>query len=342
MPYLSVVIRTYTEARWDYLVAAVRSVERQTRPPDEIVIVVDHNPALAARVRDALSPRAIEPMGAGTRPEVVAVENLEAVGLSGAGNSGVRAARGEILVFIDDDATAAPDWLEQLERGYRDPRVMGVGGAILPVWESGRPGWFPDEFAWVVGCSYRGLPEVEASVRNLIGCNMSFRRAAFQAAGGFRGAESGIGRVGALPMGCEETEFAIRLRQQSPDGILLHRPRAQVFHQVPAKRTSWRYFLSRCYFEGRSKARVAQLVGSRDGLQSERAHVLRTLPRGVAAGVRDFAVGRDAGGLAKAAAIVVGLTWTTAGYLVEAFANRRVPRPPAVIRPSRVTGDQLR
>ena len=93
---------------------------------------------------------------------------------------------------------------------------MGVGGAIAPVWCGERPKWFPEEFHWIVGCSYRGMPRTPAAVRNLFGCNMSFRREAFDALGGFR-----------LGYGCDETEFCIRLQQRWPHKVVLYNPRSR-------------------------------------------------------------------------------------------------------------------
>lgn len=296
---ISVVICAYTEARWDDLGAAVQSVQQQTRPPQEIIVVIDHNPALLERVRANIAG-------------VVVVENREARGLSGARNSGIAAAQGEVIAFLDEDSTAAPDWLARLIAGYTD-RVIGVGGAVEPVWQAGRPRWFPPEFDWVVGCTYLGMPETTARVRNLIGCNMSFRRETFQRIGGFT---SGIGRVGTLPVGCEETEFCIRANQRLPQRALLYEPRARVYHQVPPSRARWSYFRSRCYAEGLSKALVSQHVGATDALASERAYTLHVLPRGVARGLTDALVRRDPMGLARAGAIIAGLLFTTIGYLV--------------------------
>src|SRR6185312_4625824 len=142
----------------------------------------------------------------------------------------------------DDDATAEPDWLDQLAAGYADPRVCGVGGAIVPAWSVDRPHWFPAEFDWVVGCTYRGMPRVAGPIRNLIGANMSFRREIFDAVGGFR---SGSGRGGTLPVGCEETEFCIRVLQRFPEAKLLYEPRARIFHQVPSHRGTWSYYVRR-------------------------------------------------------------------------------------------------
>ena len=93
-----------------------------------------------------------------------------------------------------------------MSQPFQDPTVIGAGGAATPAWAAEPPSWFPVEFYWVVGCSYRGLPERRAVVRNPLGCNMAFRKRAFSQVGGFR---SDFGRVGANPIGVEETEFSL-------------------------------------------------------------------------------------------------------------------------------------
>ncbi|MBX0326316.1 glycosyltransferase [Oscillochloris sp. ZM17-4] len=294
---ISVIICAYTEARWDDLLAAVESVRRQTLPPDEIIVVIDHNPALLARARSMIGGAQV-------------IANSEARGLSGARNTGLSVARGAIIAFMDEDAVAAEDWLATLDTHYAEPEVVGAGGAIKAAWAHGRPSWFPEEFDWVVGCTYTGMPVAPAPVRNLIGCNMSFRREVFARAGSFK---DGIGRIGTLPVGCEETELCIRLAQIWPQSVLRYDPQARVRHTVPAARARWGYFRSRCYNEGRSKALVAKLVGSRDGLATERSYTLRTLPLGVARGIGDALRG-DGAGLLRAGAIIAGLIVTTAGY----------------------------
>ena len=296
---VSVVLCAYTENRWPELVAAIDSVQHQTLPPDEIVLVIDHNPSLLARARQHF-------------PGIEIMENRQPQGVSGSRNTGVAATHGEVIAFMDEDATAAPDWLYRLSRYYDDAHVAGVGGAIEPVWSSDRPKWFPSEFDWVVGCTYRGMPESPAWVRNLIGCNMSLRREVFQRIGGFR---SGIGRVHTTPVGCEETELCIRINQHYRQNVLLYEPQSKVYHRVPARRSRWRYFLSRCYAEGLSKAIVARYVGADEGLSSERAYTLRTLPRGILRGITDVIRRRDFSGLARSAVIITGLTLTMCGYL---------------------------
>src|SRR5205085_8257252 len=131
------------------------------------------------------------------------------------------------------------------------------------------------EFDCVVGCSSVGLPAPPAAVRNLIGANMSARRDAVLAVGGFG---EGIGRVGTRPTGCEETDLYIRLGQRWPGARVVYGPDARVHHAVPAGRLSWRYFRARCFAEGLSKAQVAGRVGRERALASERAYVLKVLP----------------------------------------------------------------
>jgi glycosyltransferase involved in cell wall biosynthesis len=306
LPRTAVVICAYTEKRWSDLKRAVDSVARQSHPPHEIVVVVDHNSRLLARVREKLR-------------DVVAVTNVEERGLSGARNSGLRTATGDIIAFLDDDAVAAPDWIETIAGRYDDHDVVGVGGAVLPHWLAGRPAAFPAEFDWVVGCTYEGMPTEATEVRNFIGANMSFRREVFSEIGGF---SFGIGRVGTRPVGCEETEFCIRARRRWPDARILYEPRAVVHHTVPAERGGWRYFVARCYAEGLSKAVVAQLWGAGDGLASERAYTFRTLPRGVIRGLGDAARG-DLAGAARSGAIVTGLSCTTVGYVAGLLRSPR-------------------
>ncbi|MCU0490145.1 MAG: glycosyltransferase family 2 protein [Chloroflexaceae bacterium] len=314
----SVVLRTYTEQRWDTFVPAVESVLAQTVTPAEVVVVVDHNPALCQRVRARF-------------PQVQVVENPYEAGSSGAWNACVSATRGEIIVFFDDDAVARPDWLAHLLAHYQQPDVLGVGGAILPRWVDGRPAWFPEEFNWVVGCTYRGLPTAPAAVRNLIGCNMSFRRQVFGEIGGFR---AELGHIKDRPIGCDETELCIRIGQRWPDHRLVYDPAATVEHVVPASRTTFAYFRERCRLEGRSKALVSHLVGAQRGLASERAYTLRTLPVGVLRGLGAALLRGDSGGLGRAGAIVVGLATTALSYLAARWQRPGTKHHPPAAPPS--------
>ena len=80
MTSCAVVICAYTDARWDDTLRAVRSVQAQVPQPHELIVVVDHNPALQVnRLADEL-------------PGVRVVANHNEQGLSGARNTGVELA----------------------------------------------------------------------------------------------------------------------------------------------------------------------------------------------------------------------------------------------------------
>ena len=289
---VSVVVCAYKDDRWDDLTACIASIHSQTVQPREIVVVVDHNPSLLLHAQSLA--------------RVAVVENQQSRGLRGARNSGVAHSSGKVVAFIDDDAIASVDWIEQLVATYSDDAsILGVGGAIEPLFERGRAAWFPPEFDWVVGCTYRGMPEQTSAVRNLIGCNMSFRRHVFDEIGGFR-----------MGYSCDETEFCLRAGRRWPEHRFLYNPGIRVQHHVPAERMSWRYLVWRCYFEGGSKAVVTWIAGSEKGLASERAYTVRTLPKGVVRGAGDALLHGDVAGLARSAAIVVGLVATVAGYFI--------------------------
>ncbi len=305
---IDVIICTYTEARWKELTEAITSVQRQTLVANNIIVVVDHNPVLLQRIQESI-------------PGVVVIENTGMHGLSSARNSGIAVAKSSIVVFLDDDAIAEPGWLRSLNEAFREKQVVGVGGAVAPNWRGKQRPWFPEEFLWVVGCTYRGMLPKGAIIRNPIGANMAFRRDVFHSAGGFR---NEIGRIGTRPVGCEETELCIRIAQRWPQKKILYQPDASVLHTVSEQRATWRYFCSRCYFEGRSKAMVAQLVGTKHGLSSERSYILKALPLGVAHGLFESLLHGDVTGLLHAGAIVAGLSMTTLGYSVGSVLSRRV------------------
>lgn len=296
-PTISVVICAFTVDRLEVMGESLDSLRAQTLVPHEIVLVIDHAPELLEEGRRLW-------------PDVKIVANREKQGLSGARNTGVAEAGGEVVAFLDDDAIAAPDWLQHLADAYADPGVLGAGGTVRPRWVEGKPGWFPAEFDWVVGCTHSGMPQELAPVRNLVGANMSFRRAPLVEVGGF---SHDLGRVGTLPVGCEETDLSIRVHQRWPEAEILYDPAARVEHVVPATRGKVRYFVDRCRAEGRSKAVLTGMVGSEDGLSSERSYVRRTLPLGVLRGLRDALRG-DAGGFGRASMIFLGLAATTTDY----------------------------
>ncbi len=315
---VTVVVCAYTARRWDSTRAALESALAQSPPPAQVLLVIDHNAELADRARRALrgasqgaSRGAWQGAPDGVPHGVEVLESDGPPGLSGARNTGLKAATQPVTVFLDDDAEARPGWLAALVEPYRSGSIVATGGNVAPRWPGTRPAWLPTEFDWVVGCSYTGLPAGGGPVRNPIGANMSMQTQLALKAGGF---DESVGRVGTRPTGCEETELSIRLTAEQPGSVIYYVPDATVDHQVTPERIKLSYFLRRCWHEGLSKASVVRLAGASAGLERERRQVAVVIPMSIARELGRL-LGGDAGALLRVGATVTGLAATASGYL---------------------------
>jgi GT2 family glycosyltransferase len=320
-PQVGVVIPCHTLERRAQLVRAIESARSQQPAPAEIVVSVDHNDELRE-------------YAASTLPGVTVVANELPRGVSGNRNTGVRHTTAPLIALLDDDAYAHPGWLAGLLEPFDDPQVIGSGGAIEPIWESPRPSWFPDEFLWAVGGSYTGMPTATAPVRNVWSASMAVRRTAFDAVGGFR---VGFGKVGdrARP---EDTDLCLRM-SKATGGRWMYVPRARIDHPVPTARTTVRFFLGRCFNEGRGKVEMGRLNDGRDSLDSERDYLRRTLPRAVGRGMAGALRGRGFAHAGRATAVVAGMCAAAAGGAFETVRPRRGPRPVGAPVPDAVPGE---
>jgi GT2 family glycosyltransferase len=307
-PHLAttIVIPTHSDERWSSLVRTVATARSQMHTPAEIVIVVDHNPALYHRIRRDLAG-------------VTVLQNAYARGVSGNRNTGAFHARTPLVAFLDDDVTADPYWLGKLVQPFADPRVVGTGGGIRPEWEIRRPRWMPEEFLWAVGGSYAGMPTRTAPIRNVWSASMIVRRDVFVAVGGFR---VGFGKLGERNRP-EDTELCLRMSAHD-GGLWMYVPEAVIRHEVPAIRATFAFFLRRCYAEGRGKVQMAGL-GNDAALGTERAY-LWSLPKAVVRNVAAALRGRGVDHALRAGGVVAGVAAAAYGGAVETVAARRAQR----------------
>jgi glycosyltransferase involved in cell wall biosynthesis len=306
-PTVSVILTTYLMDRWEWLRECVESAQAQTSPALEIIVVVDHNQELLDRIVREM-------------PGVVAVPNIGERGVSGGRNSGVKASRGEVVAFLDDDAVVTPEWLETLLGHIVKPNVVGVGCYSDGLWENPCPAWFPGEFSWTIGVSYSGQPMKATAVRNVWTCAMLVKRSAFEVVDGFR---EDFGKIGnrSLP---EDTDLCLRIAAAQENAVWMWDPAKVMKHRVPAGRATFRYLLSRCFLQGWGKAAMARMDGFGESTSSERYYALRTLPAGIGRGIGQAARG-DFAGLARSGAIAAAFSFTVAGYiwyLIEGLGRR--------------------
>jgi len=283
-PTVSVVIACHTEQRLPSLLRAIASARGQSPAPTQVIVAVDHNERLSARLRAEVNG-------------IEVIDHRGDPGASGARNAGAALVHvNELLVFLDDDVEASPGWLSELVAPFEDARVVGTGGMTRPAWQGPRPSWFPDEFGWVVGASHAGLPTAVGPVRNVWSENMAVRRKAFETVGGFR---RGFGKLGRTSRP-EDTDLCIRIGASMPGARWLYVPAAVVDHEVPLERATFRFFLRRCYAEGIGKVELSVYLAADRDLSDERSYLLRTLPLAIA---RDLCSGH----LRRALAIIVGV-----------------------------------
>jgi GT2 family glycosyltransferase len=300
---ISVVVACYTDDRFDGIKRALESVRKQSLEPRKVIVAVDNNESLADRLRAEFD-------------WVTIVLNQGDQGSSATRNRGVESVETSITAFLDDDETAEEDWLLGLSKPFTEQTVVGTGGPYEAVWAGGKPSWFPDEFAWVVGGSYLGMPTDTREVRNVWSGNMAVRTAAFREVGGFR-AEFGKHQGVYVP---EDTDLCIRLTA-AHEAHWIYVPAAVVNHAVPTDRASLRFFVSRCFSEGRGKLLMSRELESSAVLAMEHAYA-KTSARAAA---RHFAR-RSPSEMLQGTAILLGLASAGAGYWLHWFQWRRQKR----------------
>jgi glycosyltransferase involved in cell wall biosynthesis len=247
---LTVILCTYNRCR--VLATALESVAASILPPsvDWEVLVVDNNSndqtheviqdfcrRYPGRFRYLFEPQP---------------------GKSYALNSGVREAQGEILAFLDDDATVEPTSLRNLTAALEGPEWAGAGGRIILQWPASLPNWLSVDGPY----SRHPFPgfdkgnEAKELIGPSFGANMAFRKEMFEKHGAFR-FDLGPSPNADIPPSCEDTEFGRRLIAAGER--LRYEPSAVVYHPVSESRIDKKYFLQWWYDYGRADARVFQI-----------------------------------------------------------------------------------
>jgi glucosyl-dolichyl phosphate glucuronosyltransferase len=309
---VSVVIPAYTMERWTLTKKAVESARRQSIAADAVVLCIDNNPELLNCAQSewreqggipvrVLANRFSTDPGEHARHAKLYGE-ARRYGAGSARNTAAETVTSDIVAFMDDDAWAEENWLERLLAVYQDPSIVAVGGAPLPEYETRRPIWFPTNFDWIFGCAYEGLPATTAPLRHLIGANMSVRREALEAVGGFHGDEF------------DDLNLCMRLAGQYGEYRIFYAPTAVVHHFVPKKRVSWQYFWRRCFDVNRSKVTAFRRMGPAANLNAERSFVLRAITQQSVSAAKRGLTG-EPGAFQSLAAMFVGLALAGLGHL---------------------------
>ncbi|HMN75635.1 MAG TPA: glycosyltransferase family 2 protein [Burkholderiaceae bacterium] len=190
----------------------------------------------------------------------VRVVREERLGLSNARNRAIADARGDYVIFLDDDETADPDWLCAYERliDVHDPDAFG--GRQIVLFEDARPPWLRDELLGFLGelNRYDHIAPLTGPDTPFYGGNFGFRRLVCERVGGF---DSMLGRKGADNTGGEEVDFYRRLLDAGFK--VWWTPEAVIHHRIQTSKLERSYFFDLHYRMGRMEAIRKRGTGSR-------------------------------------------------------------------------------
>lgn len=190
----------------------------------------------------------------------VRIVREDKLGLSNARNRAITEARGEYVIFMDDDETVDPDWLCAYERLIVDKQPDAFGGRIRVLFEDMRPAWLTDELLGFLGELNRSdeIIQLVDSGTFFHGGNFGIRKSICDAVGAF---DSSLGRKGTDNTGGEEVDFYRRLI--SSGAKVWWTPEAIIHHRIQMAKLSRSYFLDLHYRQGRSDAIRRRGNGSR-------------------------------------------------------------------------------
>jgi len=161
-------------------------------------------------------------------------------GLSVARNRGAREARGDILIYTDDDAKLPDNWLAQFVESYPRHDADCVFGKILIDWEKGKPDWYSDAYKYMFSALDYGetLMRVKSPYHDFYGKNFSLKKQLLLEVGGF---DENLGRKGARLFVGEERKIYLKLLNKGSN--IIYNPAIQVFHRLKDDEYSEEYFL---------------------------------------------------------------------------------------------------
>lgn len=298
----TVAIPTYNRA--DRLRETLAGVTRQEFPPGEYeILVIDNNsPDATAAAVEAFAAAAPAPRRI--------VETRQ--GLDFARNRAIAEARGDIIVFADDDILVRPDWLAELILPFdRSTDIGAVGGEVIPVFPDGRPDWIKE---WHGPLAFRPDAGPLGAGQSPMGANLAIRRSIFAEIGVFHTA---LDRSAGNYFSGGDAEMVRRIRASGRQ--VWFAPAAAVRHQMPASRTTFRYAARHAFDSARSR------VIDRAAAPGAAAYLLS---RGLAQALKALACALLAAGCflclrRGAAKKALVRSWRSCGYVYQILRSAR-------------------
>jgi len=227
---ISIIISTYN--RCDLLEQTI----------DSILKIIDKSPAYELLIIDNNSTDSTSTVVNKFLPHPVVKYFMEPnQGLSHARNRGMKEAKGDVFVFLDDDIDIEPNYFTICRKLFYDDKVDIVGGKVLP-YNANVPDWLPLKYYYMA--SIFDMGDAKIQVKKLMGANYAMTQQAAHKIGYYN---PELGRKGNQLTGGEEVDYlnrAIALGYK-----VLYDPQLIVYHKI-ANKLNEAYILSQTYNTG--------------------------------------------------------------------------------------------
>lgn len=240
---LSIIICTYNRERYIYNV--LKSLAENVFPKDKYEIILVNNNCTDATEKECLR------FEKDFRSVSFRIVYELTQGLSSARNKGIREARGDILIYVDDDATVNKNYLKAYSDFFeQNQHSMAAGGAIIPMYESHEPSWFSYYTkVLLTGYLYYGDKIKEFPNGKFPGGgNAAYRKEVFDRIGLFN---VQLGRKGDQLIGAEEKDIFEKMRTTGLKFYYI--PDAILFHIIPSHKLTREYFNRLTFSIGQSE-----------------------------------------------------------------------------------------
>lgn len=241
---VSVVIPTRNRA--DTLKTCLEALKQQTLSPNafELIVVDNGSEDHTAKIVESFS-----------NSLQLVYSYKEEPGLHVGRHEGLRLARSNLLVFVDDDIEAHACWLEAIYENFNDPTVALVGGNNYPTFEDNPPEWlntlwarsiYKGQVLGSLSISDFGEGHFEIDPGYIWGCNFSIRRDVLVQAGGFH--PDGVPKDRLRFRGDGETHVSNYVRTSGMKAMF--DSNVSVHHLVSRDRMTKDYFCQRYFAQG--------------------------------------------------------------------------------------------
>ena len=241
--YLSVVFCTYNREK--YIYNALKSIAENTLPKEKYEVLLINNNSTDTTENECNRFQLDFP----TITFRYFIEINQ--GLSYARNRGIVEAKGDIIIYVDDDATVNKDYLKTYYDFFSNNiTIDAAGGPVEPIYESVEPKWFSHYIRQLItGSLYLGNnPRLFPKGVYPIGCNSVFRKTVFDKIGPFN---TELGRKGNSLIGAEEKDLFDKMVDK---GIqIYYLPNAILYHIIPDSKLTKEHFHKLTYSIGKSE-----------------------------------------------------------------------------------------